>query len=172
MTAEKADSPVKTEAGVHGRVLLAWETVDRPRYERGRLWYAVMGLAGLALLLYAVITANFLFALIIIMFALVLYVSSLGEPRPVNMSITEDGVEIGQMFYPFREIDRFWFYYEPPEVKSLYLEFKNLIQPRLTVHLMDQNPNAVRGILSQFLKEDVSRTDEPLSEMIGRMFKI
>jgi len=156
----------------HGKTLISWEFADRPKYERGRLWYVLMIALGVGLLLYALFSANFLFALIIVMIALVLYVSTIFEPAQMRFAVTEDGVQIGGSFLPFREIDKFWFYYEPPEIKNLYLEFRSVVRPRLRIDLADQNPNQVREILAKFVKEDLEQVDEPLSELIGRIFKI
>ncbi len=156
----------------HGIELMTWEYLDRPRYERGRLWYMVMIAAGAGLLLYALLSANFLFALIIVMFALVLYVSAIYEPKPVKFVITEEGISVGESFYAFRDFDRFWFYYEPPVVKSLYLDFRGSFRPRMRVDLGVQNPNLVRQVLGQFIREDMNETDEPFTDIISRILKI
>lgn len=162
----------KQPEGEHGAVLMEWEFSDRPRYQRGRLWYSVMLVLGAGLLLYALVSANFLFALIVVMFALVIYVSTIFEPTSLRFSLTEDGIEISDSFIPYREVEKFWFFYEPPAVKNLYLEFKNAFRPRVRVDLGDQNPNRVRETLAKFVREDLEQIDEPLSDIIGRIFKI
>jgi hypothetical protein len=171
---EDMDEPIieQLEEGDHGAILLSWEFLERPRHERGRIWYSAMIAIGGGLLIYSLISANFLFALIIVMFSLVLYVSTIFEPSLVRITFSEDGVEIGDSFFPYRDIDKFWFYYEPPIARNLYLEFKSMLQPRLRVDLDEQNPNQVRQVLAQFVREDLERVEEPVSEMIGRIFKI
>jgi len=171
---EGAVEPVEEQLieGEHGIVLMSWEFFERPRQERGRIWYTAMIVAGGGLLLYALITANFLFALIIVMFSLVLYVSTIFEPARVRIIMSEDGIEVGDSFFPYRDIDKFWFYYEPPISKNLYLEFKSMLRPRLRIDLDEQNPNQVRQVLAQFLREDLEQVEEPFSELIGRIFKI
>lgn len=160
------------EKGVHGRVHISWTFPEYPRYARGFFWYLITMTVGIGLLLYALITGNFLFALIILMFALVIYMAATSHPADVKLSITEEGIELGGMFYPYREIRHFWFIYEPPHVKNLYIDFKSSLRPRLTVDLMDRNPNDVRRALSRYVTEDLTEEDEPLSELLGRMFKI
>ncbi len=149
-----------------------WDFFEYPRYDRGRLWYTLMILGGLGLLIYAVASANFLFAFIIIMFALVLYLTTLSEPARIRFGITSFGVRIGTSFYPYKEIVRFWFVYEPPEVKNLYLELKNPLRGRVVVDLDGANPNEVRGVLGRFVREDLNEDDEPLADFIGRVLKI
>jgi hypothetical protein len=37
---------------------------------------------------------------------------------------------------------------------------------------MDQNPNEIRAALNKFVAEDLTKEDEPLSDIIGRLLKI
>lgn len=171
---EEFSEPIieQPEEGEHGIILLSWEFFERPRHERGRLWFTIMIAIGGGLLLYALISANFLFALIVVMFSLVLYVATVFEPARVRITLSEDGIELGDSFFPYRDIDKFWFYYDPPVARNLYLEFKSMLQPRLRIDLEEQNPNHVRQVLAQFVREDLERVEEPISEMFGRIFKI
>lgn len=149
-----------------------WEVPEYPYYERSGMWYAGMMLAGIGLLIYAVVTANFLFALIIIMFALILYLSTLAEPRKVRFVITDTGVALGNAYYPYKEISRYWFIYEPPNVRNLYLDFKSPVKPRMSVDIGDMNPNDIRQVLANFVHEDFTEDEEPFSDYIGRLLKI
>jgi len=168
------DKPKEPEfpLGPHGRVYLQWQFSDRVPHDRSRLWYILATLTGLGLLIYALSSANFLFALMIVMFALVIYVSSVSEPAPVVFSITDEGIEIGNEFHPYREIDRFWFFYEPPMAKNLYITVKGVIGSRLMVDLTDHDPNVVRQYLGSFVQEDLEQVDEPLSDTLSRILKI
>jgi hypothetical protein len=123
-------------------------------------------------LIYAVVSANFLFALIIIMFSLVTYLSSVSEPKQIRFAITDSGIVLGRSFYMYKDISRYWFIYEPPEVRSLYFEFKNSLRPRVTIDLGDTNPNQVRQVLGNFVREDFNEDDEPFADFVGRVLKI
>ena len=152
--------------------MLQWEVYEYARYERGALWYAIAILSGLGLLVYAILTSNFLFALIIVMFSLALYLSIITEPAKIRFALTEDGLEIGRIRYPYREIKSFWLIYDPPEVKNLYFYFRSPLRPRLTIDLADANPVQVRLALLTRVHEDLTQAEEPLTEIIGRLFKI
>lgn len=151
---------------------LSWEVDEFPHYERGTVWYLVMIGGGILLLIYAVASANFLFALIILMFALILYLSSATKPRRVTFTIGDTGIRIGESFYAYGDIQHFWFIYEPPYVKDLHFGFRSAFRPRMTVELSDQNPNAVREVLQNFVLEDITQEEESLSDVLGRIFKI
>jgi len=170
---DETQSTTSPDAGPHyGTEFFGWEFFEYPRYSRGRLWYLAMTGVGFLLLLYAVFSANFLFALIIIMFAIVTYLTTITDPPKIRCVITESGVGVGRAFYPYKEISRFWFIYEPPTVKNMYLEFKNPLRPRISVDLDNQNPNDIRSGVGQFVHEDISEEDVPFSDYIGRILKI
>lgn len=158
--------------GNYSTEYMGWDILEYPKYDRGRIWYIGMGVFGVGLLIYAVISANFLFALIIIMFALVTYLSSVSEPKKIKFALTDNGILVGRSFYMYRDLSRFWFIYEPPEVKSLYLEFKNALRPRVTIDLGNVNPNQVRQVLANFVREDFNEDDEPFADFVGRVLKI
>ncbi len=164
--------PLEQLEGAFGPEQIGWEVKEYRRYQRGRLWHLLMGLAGVGLLIYTVASANFLFALIIMMFALIIYVTSVVEPRTVRFAVTDSGVRFGRTIRRFRDASRFWLVYEPPEVKSLYIEFKGMTSPRMVVDLGEMNPNEVRNILGQFIREDLEEDIEPFSDFIGRVLKI
>ncbi|MFH1046967.1 MAG: hypothetical protein V1738_01590 [Patescibacteria group bacterium] len=152
--------------------IVTWEIDESDRYRRGKAWYGSMVLIGGGLLIYAVASANFLFALLILMFALVIYLTSLKPPENLTVEISLDGVKVGETFYPYRDIKRYWFVYDPPEVKNLYLDFKAVAKPMLSLPLMDQNPNRIRQILSQYLPEDFEENEEPFMDFLGRILKL
>lgn len=176
MEARKKAQPLFEEAhregDDHGKVFISWVFPEYPRYHRGFVWYLVSVIIGAGLLISALVSGNFLFALIILMFALVIYMATAAEPADIEIAITEDGIALGTAFYPHRAVKSFWFVYEPPHVRNLYIDFKSAVRPRLTVDLMDENPNEVRKALSRHVPEDLTEEDEPLSEILGRVFKI
>jgi len=151
---------------------VTWVVDESKRYEKGFGWYLGALTIGGGLLIYAVISANFLFALIILMVALVVYMTSMRGPAQVRVIVSEDGVEIAGTLYRYRDMNRFWFIYNPPAVKSLYLDFKNALKPRIAVPLEDQNPNEVRAIMSKYLHEDITEDEEPIADYIGRVLKL
>lgn len=156
----------------HGKTLVKWEVDEYPRYHRPMGWYVGAFVVGGALVLYALVTLNFLFALIIVIFGIILALSAARPPLRFGFSITEDGVEVGHRFIPWKEVERFWIIYEPPDVKNLYIDFVSPIRPRVSVPLEDTDPNVVRRALLTYVKEDLSKEDEPLSDFLGRVLRI
>lgn len=151
---------------------LSWTFPEYVRHERTRGWYIMAVLVAGAMLAYALLTSNWLFALIIIMVGMVLVINHRSEPATVAIAITADGLKLGAKEYKYSEFSKFWIIYQPPEIKSLYLEFKSGVRPRLTISLEKENPLQVKSFLREYLEEDLEQEAEPFSETMGRIFKI
>lgn len=155
-----------------GNILMTWEVEEFETHERGLLWYFISAIVGIAFLIYALATQNFLFAVIVIMFGIIIGLSSLREPQRMSFVMTDVGIGIGQQFFPFKELKEFWILYEPPEVKNIYFEFKRAIRPHLVVPLYDVSPLDVRETLLDFVDENPEDHDEPLTDLFGRLLKL
>lgn len=155
-----------------GKLLLSWTFPEFVKYERSKKWYITASSIIILFLLYAVFTFNFLLAVIVVMAVLVVLIREKSDPKNINFSITERGIEIGEKFYTYRDVKKFSIIYEPPNVKVLYLEFKFKMKPRFSVQLENQNPNEVRKVLKEYLDEDLDRESESVSDALGRWLKI
>ncbi len=155
-----------------GEVIYNWTIKEYEKYERGSRWYLVMGIFAILLIGFAVISANYLFALIIVLFAIILVLQEMNEPVELDFAITETGVVIGNKFFPFFEIEKYWLIYNPPEIKTLYFEPKTILKHRISIPLDDVDPIELRSYLNQYLVEDIEREEEPISDRLGRILKI
>ncbi|HCA67211.1 MAG: hypothetical protein UW39_C0033G0005 [Parcubacteria group bacterium GW2011_GWC2_44_17] len=155
-----------------GKILASWSVSEYEKHERSLAWYIAAGVLGFALFVWAIFTFNYLFALIIVLFSAIVYLRATSDPNIVKFLITTKGVRIGRREYQYKDIDRFWIIYDPPDVKKLYLAFKRSLAPRVMVPLKNQNPVKIREILLDFLFEDLEKEDEPMSEVIGRFAKL
>lgn len=155
-----------------GNVITGWETWEFPPVERSTQWYAIAGLLGLGMLLYALLTANFVFALIILMFAVIMLLRDMKKPARVSAYVTTSGVVYGDEFFPYENIRDFSITYQPPEVKHLYITFNNRIQPMLSIPLEDADPNLVRQSLLPYVFENLKREGESLTDTLRRVYKL
>lgn len=160
------------EQGIHGKTLAEWKIPEYIKYDRTFGWYVVIGGVGAVLLVYALWTANFLFALLIVITAVIIYQTHRRQPRELDFKITEDGLEIGERFYAYKNLKKFWIIYEPPEVKTLYFETQRWLHPELSIFLKNMNPVTVRKILLKYLEEDLEQEDESSADKLSRLLKI
>lgn len=155
-----------------GKIIYQWTIKEYQKYERNRRWYIFMGIIGLFLIGYAIFTSDYLFALVIVLFVIILFLGDLQEPLDISFALTNTGILVGNRYYRYTELNNFWIIYNPPEVKSLYFSFNNLLKHRLQVPLMDYDPRPIRELLSQYLAEHVEQEEEPMSDRISRIFRI
>lgn len=155
-----------------GEIIYLWKVSEYKKYARDRRWYVFMGVVAFVLITYALFTSNYLFALLLVLFGLIIFLSDTHEPADVPFAITNTGIIIGDKYYHYSELENFWLIYNPPDVKNLYFSFNSLLRHRLQVPLMDYDPRPIREYLSQFLTEDLEQEEEPFSDRVARLFKL
>ncbi|MFA6307220.1 MAG: hypothetical protein WCS88_01485 [Patescibacteria group bacterium] len=156
----------------YGKVFAAWEFPEFIKHERGKIWYASFTIVFLALLIYAYFSDNLLFAIILVIFAVLYLTSAKNDPLTVETAITEGGIFINNKFIPYEDFANFYIIYYPPEIKNLYLEPKSIIKHTIVIPLEDQNPIHLREILLTYLDEDLEKEEIPANEGISRILKL
>jgi hypothetical protein len=156
----------------HGQTLASWTFPEFSAHQRGKIWYSSIIIICAAVLIWSAFTANYLFSLIVIIFGLILVLQNRQKAAVLPCQIKEDGLEVGRNFYNFKDIKKFYIIYQPPEVKTLYFDFKSTLRPTLPIPLENQNPLKVREILKKYLEEDLEKEEEPASDAVSRSLKI
>jgi hypothetical protein len=175
--------------------VISWRIPEYHGEEKTKLWYAIYSLIGIALLVYAIFTQNFIFAVIIIFAAVLMVIFDGGHPGTLEIIISDRGIAVGKEFYSYDQIEDFFMIYEPEQgLKNLYLQFKRFARPslpesepahyswlfwlvnfartRFTIPLEDMNPIIIRRNLLKYIKENLDRTTIPLSEQLTKLFKL
>lgn len=155
-----------------GKTLASWQFPEFIKYQYTTGWYISFGIIFGLLLLYSILTANILFTLILLIAAGIIYMNRRRQPENIHFSITEEGIVLDEKLYEWPEIKNFWVIYEPPEVKTLYFDFKNFYLPRLPIPLQDQSPVRIREMLLDYIDEDIEREGEPISDNLSRNLRI
>ena len=149
-----------------------WEAPSFERSERGPRWFVGLLAVSLLLLAYAVWTANFLFAFIILLIGIVLLLAGNHEPKTTLVQVGDHGIVWGGKLIPFQNVDSFALVYQPPTVKTLYIEPKNPLVPRLRIPLEEQDPVALREHLRSYATEDLDLQGEHVSDILARLLKL
>ncbi len=159
-------------------VIFSWKYKEFEKYKKTPYWYV-----GAILLLAIAIWwslgdgplmggKNYLFIIFLVIFFLVILLYDYREPQTVDFYITPDGIKDINRFYRYDEMLNFFMIYQDGGTKNLYFEFRNPLRGRLTIPLGDrQDVLEIRQYLLKFLKENLDREDEPLTEMIRRRLK-
>ena len=152
---------------------ISWVVPEFEKHERSKNWYIGAVTISLFLLIFAIFTSNFLFAIIIITAALITIIHDGKDADPVNIILDEDGIIVGRKFYDYDVLKNFSVLFKPKEdLKNIYFEFKNPTKQRLSIPLFDNHPLQIRDFLLKYLSEDLERTNMPLSENISKLLKI
>ena len=88
------------------------------------------------------------------------------------IQIGDNGLVINGKLYLYQDLDTFSIIYQPPVVKVLYIETRNILTPRLRIALDEQDPLGIRQHLKQYLREDLDLRGEYVSDIVGRLLKI
>jgi hypothetical protein len=155
-----------------GQVQASWDFPEYIEANRSRQWYLLVSVILVLLIVYAVYSANFLFAVILVLAVFILVYQHFQSPRRISVAIGEDGIIVDREFFPHKEIKSFHIIYEPPQVKFLYLEFKDKLQRYLAIPLETQNPLEIRRVLLNYVKENLAINDENFNEAFSRLLKI
>ena len=164
---------------------IKWSVPEYRAPQRGRGWYWLAGVFIVLCLFFSFFTisswklvflgsaANFLFALIIVVAAIIMIINESQPPLMVKVELGPEGVKVGNRFYDYDDFKHFAVLYKPKQsIKNLYLEFKNSLRPRLSIPLRSQDALEARNFLVRFLDEDLERTEAPLSEQLTKVLKL
>jgi hypothetical protein len=154
-----------------GQVLMEWTFPEFERHQRSRGWYLGFLILISLFILFAVWQRAYTFIAVIILTAAVLILRFRQQPLTVHCAVRDEGLEVGERYFPWKDIKEFWIIYRPPEVKKVFFDFKT-IRPSIDLPLQTENPVKLRQFLSERLVENTEREEEPSSDQLTRILKI
>lgn len=166
------DNEIKNSPAQVSEVIYSWSHPDHVAYDKDKKWYIISIVILILSVSGAIWAQNYLFAVFLVMFYMVVLLYENRPPEVVDFVITPIGVKSGSNFYYWRQIDHFFVVYHAHGIKNLYIEFKNQLNGRLVIPLDNQNAVAIREYLLRFVKEDLEREAEPISEQLRRLLKL
>jgi hypothetical protein len=150
-------------------ILMEWKAREFIQYPRHKSWYILLLVISGILVIYSIIVTNYLFAIIVVMLAIVINTLTRKEPQMLNIAITTKGVKIDEKLYTYDDdLASFWILYNPPDLKTLNFSRKQRIAPDLVIQLENQNPLKVRELLLDHLTEDVEKEEHPVDKIARR----
>lgn len=164
---EKREAETEREiASYLPEVLLEWQALEYEHAPKERHWFIWGAIAAALLLLVAVFTKNYFFAIFVAVAAFVVYLYATRPPREIYCAITSRGVQIGRRLFEFENLKSFWIFYEVDGIKHLSLESKKALVPFLRVPLGEADPVELRTTLIRFVDE--AEHDESLADIVAR----
>lgn len=164
---------------------LKWQIPNYRKPDRSKNWYILATIFIFICLFFSFFTitawhivflgraSNFLFALIIIMSSIIMIINENQPVTMLNCELGPEGVKLDGRLYEYGDLKNFSVIYQPKEsIKNLYFEFTNSLKQRLSLPLRNMDPLIVRNFLLKYLKEDLERTEAPLSEQLTKLLKL
>ncbi|MEI7740962.1 MAG: hypothetical protein WCJ29_00480 [bacterium] len=150
-------------------VFFAWQTPQEAKCVRSRTWWIIAIIIGLAFFIYALVSKNFAFAVMLVMFGVILMIAK-QDSEPVDVVIADQGILIGKTLYEYRNITE---YTIVPEADLLYFFIKGMLSSHTHVHLPDDiDHDDIRVVFRNRIAENPDRTTEPLVDSIAKRLKI
>lgn len=131
-----------------------WETLEYEHYEKSPRWFWAVGLGGAALILLAILTKNFLFAILLLLATFALLLHGHRPPDKITIAMSRHGVQIRHRLYPFKTLRSFWVHDQLP-AKKITLRSEKPFMPHLHLPLADDlNHEEIRLFLLEHLPEE------------------
>ena len=140
-------------------------------FEKDIIWYAISLFVSVILVIFAIWQQNILFAVFIVVAESVLLFFGNDRPRTVQVTADKTGIEVGNKFYSWKQIESFSVGYEKNETHS-DLHFYPINKLGLKIHLDIENKDVAR--IKSFLHNYLTEVEhyESLSETLMRLLRI
>ncbi|NQV12477.1 hypothetical protein HQ524_03865 [Candidatus Uhrbacteria bacterium] len=173
MDTEKGQSVEDQIDPKYGDLLLYWTMHEFHQHDRGTAWYVVFLLLGIGLILFAILTRNYIFAVLLILMGTFMIMQHFNDPEDVPIVILTTGIVIGNHYHPWEEVKNFWIAYEPPDIQKLYIDFHKNRHPYVSIEMPDNlDPIELRDTMLEFADENDDRQEESLTDYIRRLYKL
>jgi len=150
--------------------ILTWSAPARPAHTRDKRWYIVAGSIATLLVIYALYTQAWTFAIVIALLG-VMYGILHGKNHPLHsIRITEKALYWDIKTISWDELDGFWML-QGPDYVELHIEFKQKGKERLVIQTENIPPQEIAAVLSRFIPGQTDR-HEKLLDYIIRICKL
>lgn len=169
---QQAETKPATETASNQRPpIFSWSTVEYIQHERGPKWYMIAGAVLALTILFSIITGNWTLAIAALVFAGVYeYTQRNHPPQQIDVRITDLGIHVGHMFFPYGHIKAFWLHLENG-TRTLNIRVHKRLYSDVVIQLANQDPAAIRDYLMGQVPEWEGK-HERLSDVITRLLRL
>jgi len=153
-----------------GMIRYSFPSAEFVNYQRSAMWYLGAGIVSLGIILLGILTHTITLTIAFVLFLAVYWLLHHEEAKLIETSISENGIRYGNEFYPFDEIENYWFIYKPPFVADLKLKMHRKFNSVITIHIFGQTPENLRAIIGERIKE--VKKDEEFTDLLVRSLKL
>ncbi|MBI5816923.1 MAG: hypothetical protein HZB09_00660 [Candidatus Yonathbacteria bacterium] len=142
---------------------IIWSALEYPIREKTTDWYWALGIMAIAGAVASYILGNILFSILILLGAFTVASYGARKPHMVEFEIDRRGIRSGTTLYPHSSLASFWIV-EGVEESKILLQSGKIFMPYIIIPLGEENPEMVREVLLNYLKEEEHA--EPFAQRI------
>ena len=146
---------------------IRWSAYEHEHIERENDWYIALGIIAVCAALTSILFSDVLFALVIILAAVVIGMMARRPPSLHNFELSNRGIKVGDVMHSFDEIISFWVH-DDEKRPMLFIDTTKFMSPNLIIPIEDVRPSEVRAFLSEYAEE--VQMEEPLPHKILEFF--
>jgi hypothetical protein len=160
------------EMALYDKAIFTWIAPEYIQHQKGRVWYLVAAIIAGAIILLDLFTNNFTMAFAVMVFAGVYYyIHTHHPPKEIKITISKMGIKVGNMIFPFNNIQAFWIMYQPPHITTLSLRVKEHFFSDVIIQLNHEDPAPIREYLCGQIPEWEGKA-ERLGDVVLRLLKL
>jgi len=150
------------------QTILEWEVPEYVKTEKNSDWFWAVGIISISAAVTAIILNDVLFGVVILVGTFALTIHAVKHPALLHIAVSDKGVAINEVFYPYNTLDSFWVEedYHPRKVliksKKMFMAYVILplpeeidsedIEEKLVTHLprVEHHEPALQKVLEYF----------------------
>lgn len=153
-----------------GKILYSWEAPEYEKTTRSPTWYVVAAVVVVLVIAYGIYARQWSLIAVTLVAAGALYFVGARTPKTFAHKIFDNGVEVGDKFYPFDQLKSFWIIADE-DSQTLNLLQLGKFKFLLSLQLGDADVEKIRTSLVQFLPEETDREPDMIDK-ISRFLKL
>jgi hypothetical protein len=147
----------------HPSPSISWTTLEYQYRPKEPSWYASVVIIALALSAGAFIVSNYLFGVLVIVAGFSFALLGARHPIEIECEISKAGIRAGNQLYPHNGIQSFWVL-DIDDFPRIILRSTRFFLPQIIIPIGSADPEAIRGTLAAYLKEE--EQEEPITQRI------
>lgn len=147
-----------------------WDGTEHEHLEKTTDWYWGLGIVIVTGIVIAIISKNYLLAVLLLVGGIMLGVYANDRPEPVHVEISERGIKLNRDLYIYETIASFWMYKDHKGRDQLVVVTGRKIMPQRIISLPETIPAVeIRKYLIEFIEEKETKPSiiDTLAESFG-----
>ncbi len=132
--------------------ILSWQAPEFKHYHKNLGWHITFIALVILIIGYQMISKDYFGAISIFFIAVFAGYLLKQKPAEVSISLSNQGLHIGELHIPYRNMQHFWVV-DTANHRTLNIETTAYLNKLIILELEDQDPEAVREILKQGVPE-------------------